>query len=122
MKTKFIYYIEIKKRGKMKEYIDNEQVKNIIKELMQEKNYSYRDLSEKMGTSQQNIHKLLNKNQLKLDDVKNFCDALGYKFKFEICSKDVYSVFDENNEEFIKIVNEFIKIAKEINYEKLLNK
>lgn len=45
-------------------YRDNEQVKDIIKEIMENEKVSYRDLAEKLNTSQQNIYSIINKKQL----------------------------------------------------------
>lgn len=65
-------------------YKDSEQIKDFIKLLMTNEKVTYRELAERIGTSQQNLYKILNKNQLKFDDVKKVCDALGYKFFFNI--------------------------------------
>lgn len=65
-------------------YNDNEQIKDYIKLLMTQEKVTYKELADRVGTSQQNIYKILNKNQLKFDDVKKVCDALGYKFSFNI--------------------------------------
>lgn len=79
-------------------YKDSEQVKDFIKLLMTTEKVTYRELADRVGTSQQNLYKILNKNQLKFDDVKKVCDALGYKFSFNITN-------ESNNEEKDTFVN-----------------
>ena len=76
-------------------YRDNEQVKDIIKEIMENEKVSYRDLAEKLNTSQQNIYSIINKKQLKLDDLLMVCNALGYTFDIKI-SKDNKNITKED--------------------------
>lgn len=68
----------------MFEYIDNDQIRNYLLELMKNENMTYKQLGEKLNTSPQNAHKMICKNQLKLDDVSKICSALGYNFYFDI--------------------------------------
>lgn len=103
-------------------YESNEQVKEIIKNIMKDENVSYRDLAHKLGTSQQNIHSAMNKKQLKLDDVSNFCEALGYTFEIKIVKNGKSVTNDEDlvdtyiNDEVLKLLGELMKIAKETGY------
>lgn len=69
-------------------YKDNEQLKEYIRIIMKHENVTYKELGEKIGTSQQNVYKMLNKNQLKFDDVLKVCNALGYKFSINIVKED----------------------------------
>lgn len=69
-------------------YRDNEQLKEYIRLIMKHENVTYKELGEKIGTSQQNVYKMLNKNQLKFDDVLKVCDALGYKFSINIVKEN----------------------------------
>jgi len=96
-------------------YKNNEQVKDVIKKLMADENVSYRDLAEKIGTSQQNIYSILNKKQLKLDDVNLVCKALGYTFDIRVVKEDGVEdeSFDLINEEVLRLLGQLIKIAKE---------
>ena len=55
---------------------------------MRHEDITYKELGEKIGTSQQNIYKMLNKNQLKFDDVLKVCNALGYKFSINIVKEN----------------------------------
>lgn len=69
-------------------YRDNEQLKEYIRLIMKHEGVTYKELGEKIGTSQQNVYKMLNKNQLKFDDVLKVCDALGYKFSINIVKEN----------------------------------
>lgn len=69
-------------------YKDNEQLKEYIRIIMKHENVTYKELGEKIGTSQQNVYKMLNKNQLKFDDVLKVCNALGYKFSINIVKEN----------------------------------
>lgn len=69
-------------------YRDNEQLKEYIRLIMKHENVTYKELGKKVGTSQQNAYKMLNKNQLKFDDVLKVCDALGYKFSINIVKEN----------------------------------
>lgn len=69
-------------------YKDNEQLKEYIRLIMKHENVTYRELGEKIGTSQQNVYKMLTKNQLKFDDVLKVCNALGYKFSINIIKEN----------------------------------
>lgn len=105
-------------------YENNEQVKNIIKNIMKKEDVTYDDIAAKTdGGSRQNAYKTLNKNQLKLDDVKKFCDALGYKFEINIVKEteelkyDLYNLYV--NDQFMKLILEMIKLAKDVDYEQI---
>jgi len=108
-------------------YESNEQIKEQIRKLMVEKGETYRSLAEKLNTSQQNIFKILNKNQLKLDDVLMVCNALGIQFCINFYSPndeiDVYEELEfykdsyEKNIEIIKRYSEAIE-----KYNEILNK
>lgn len=69
-------------------YKDNEQLKEYIRLIMRHENITYKELGEKIGTSQQNVYKMLNKNQLKFDDVLKVCNALEYKFSINIVKEN----------------------------------
>lgn len=69
-------------------YKDNEQLKEYIRLIMRYEDITYKELGEKIGTSQQNVYKMLNKNQLKFDDVLKVCNALGYKFSINIVKEN----------------------------------
>ena len=70
------------------QYRDNEQLKEYIRLIMKHENITYKELGEKIGTSQQNVYKMLNKNQLKFDDVLKVCNALEYKFSINITKEN----------------------------------
>lgn len=76
-------------------YKDNEQLKEYIRLIMRHENITYKELGEKIGTSQQNVYKMLNKNQLKFDDVLKFCNALEYKFSINIVKENGEGVESE---------------------------
>lgn len=77
-------------------YENNEQVKELIKKLMAEKQMNYEKIAEKLGTSRQNLYKILNKNQLKLDDIKKICQALDQNFYIQIFPSDQkYDIYRE---------------------------
>lgn len=69
-------------------YTDNEQLKEYIRVIMKHEGVTYKELGERIGTSQQNVYKMLNKNQLKFDDVLKVCEALGYKFSINIVKEN----------------------------------
>lgn len=69
-------------------YKDNEQLKEYIRIIMKHEDVTYKELGERIGTSQQNAYKMLNKNQLKFDDVLKVCNALGYKFSINIVKEN----------------------------------
>lgn len=103
-------------------YENNEQVKEKIKELMAEQGETYRSLAEKLNTSQQNIYKILNKNQLKLDDVLMVCNALGVQFCINFYSPndeiDVYEeleFYKEGYERIKEVAERYDKIVKKYN-------
>lgn len=58
-------------------YDNNDQVKESLKLLMNENGISYKELADKLGTSQQNVYKMFKKQQLKLDDVAKICSVLN---------------------------------------------
>jgi DNA-binding Xre family transcriptional regulator len=76
-------------------YKDNEQLKEYIRLIMRHENITYKELGEKIGTSQQNVYKMLNKNQLKFDDVLKVCNALEYKFSINIVKENGEGVESE---------------------------
>ncbi|WP_024347390.1 helix-turn-helix domain-containing protein [Lacrimispora indolis] len=101
-------------------YEDNEQVKELIKSLMAEKNISYRSLANKLDTSQQNIYKILNKKQLKLDDVLMVCKALDMSFYINFVSpNDEIDVYEE-----LELLKTAYKEAKKLieKYERVMKK
>lgn len=109
-------------------YESNEQVKEIIKKIMKDEKVSYRDLADKMNTSQQNVHSIMNKKQLKFDDVSNFCEVLGYTFDIKII-KDGKNVTKEEelvdtyiNDEVLKLLAELMKIAKETDIDSVVKR
>lgn len=111
------------------QYRDNEQLKEYIRVIMRRENVTYKELGEKIGTSQQNVYKMLNKNQLKFDDVLKVCNALEYKFSINIVKengedteKDPYiqalSAMDglaDMRMEIAKIKKDYEQMLKEIN-------
>lgn len=87
-------------------YKNNEQIKEFIRMIMAKEKVTYKELAEKTGTSQQNIYKTLNKNQLKFDDVSKVCCALGYKFSFNIVKEH-----DNNdNDPFLGVLSAMDKL------------
>lgn len=100
-------------------YINNEQVKELIKKIMEKEKVTYRDLADKLGTSQQNMYSIINKKQLKFDDVLMVCNALGYTFEIEI-SKGNESItgeddkgYDYINDEVLFLLGKLMKKARE---------
>lgn len=104
-------------------YENSEQIKECIKRIMADEKVSYNELAMRMGGTKQNAYKLLNKMQLKLDDVKIIAEALGYKVEINIIKEneqaetDLYDIYI--NEEFMKLFAELIKLAKDVDYQKI---
>ena len=100
-------------------YENNEQVKNIIKEIMKREKVTYRDLAEKLETSQQNIYSIVNKKQLKLDDILMVCNALGYAFEIKITKENTTITSEDEltyiyiNDEVLMLLGKLMKIAKD---------
>lgn len=106
-------------------YENNEQVKRIIKNIMDENNITYDKIAVLLDSTKQNIHKILNKNQLKLDDVKRFCDVLGYRFEIDIVKGDRIETDLYNhyiNDDFMELMIKLIQLAKDVDCDALIEK
>lgn len=104
-------------------YENNEQVKRIIKNIMDENNITYDKIADLLNTTKQNVYKILNKNQLKLDDVKKFCNVLGYRFEISIVKGDRIETDLYNhyiNDEFIDLMIKLIQLAKDVDPDALI--
>lgn len=103
-------------------YESNEQIRQVIKDMMKKENVTYDDLAVRFHSSRQNAYKLLNKNQLKLDDIKKFCEILGYTFEINITkgNKDLYDFYI--NDEFMDLIAKIITVAKDVDYDKIRKK
>lgn len=106
-------------------YENNEQVKRIIKNIMNENNITYDKIAALLDSTKQNVYKILNKNQLKLDDVKKFCDVLGYRFEIGIVKgdrieTDLYNQYI--NDEFIELMIKLIQLARDVDCDALIER
>ena len=109
-------------------YKNNEEVKEIIKKIMEREKVTYKDLAKRLDTSQQNIYSIINKKQLKLDDILMVCNALGYTFDIKI-SKNNISITPEDdlsdvyiNDEVLMLLGKLMKIAKETDIDSVINR
>lgn len=109
-------------------YENNEQVKDIIKEIMEREKVTYRDLANKINTSQQNIYSIINKKQLKLDDILMVCNALGYTFEIKI-TKEKFSITPEDdlrdvyiNDEVLRLLGKLMEIARQTDIDSVTNR
>lgn len=93
-------------------YDNNEQVKESLKLLMDENGVSYKDLADKLGTSQQNVYKMFKKQQLKLDDVEKICSVLNYKFHMEFFPAEQKSDIFEEYRKSLQIQESLYKIIE----------
>ena len=53
-----------------------------IKKILIDKDMSVTDLAEKLQTSRQNLNNKLKRKDMKVSDLNNILDALGYEMKF----------------------------------------
>lgn len=109
------------------QYRDNEQLKEYIRVIMKHENITYKELGEKIGTSQQNVYKMLNKNQLKFDDILKVCNALGYKFSVNIVKENGDGVEKEPYIQALSAMDGLSDVRMEIakikeSYEQILGK
>lgn len=109
-------------------YQNNEEIKEIIKEMMEKEKVSYKDLATKLNTSQQNIYSIINKKQLKLDDILMVCNALGYTFDIKISKNDVNITPEDDlsdiyiNDEVLMLLGKLMKIAKETDIDRVIKR
>lgn len=109
------------------QYRDNEQLKEYIRVIMKHENITYKELGEKIGTSQQNVYKMLNKNQLKFDDILKVCNALGYKFSVNIVKENGDGAEKEPYIQALSVMDGLSDVRMEIakikeSYEQILEK
>lgn len=97
------------RRKILEKYRDNNNVRKYLLLIMENENITYKKLGERIDTSPQNVHKMLHKDQLKLDDVSKICSALGYSFYFDICKDNKNSEDHEDKNGLSKIQIENIK-------------
>lgn len=60
---------------------------NEIRKLMIDENQTVTGLAKKLNTSQQNLDAKLKRNNLKISDLENILDALGYDLKIEFIKR-----------------------------------
>lgn len=60
---------------------------NEIRKLMIDENQTVTALAKKLNTSQQNLDAKLKRNNLKISDLENILDALGYDLKIEFIKR-----------------------------------
>lgn len=108
-------------------YDNNDQIRQIIKDIMKEKDVTYDDIAKNNNMSRQNAYSLLSKNKLKIDDVKLFCDSLGYEFHFDIIPKgsesnlgDMYDL--KVNNRLVELIFELLTLAKDVDLKKVISK
>ena len=53
-----------------------------IKEILKEKKMSSSELARRLGTSRQNLGNKLRRNNLKVSDLTDILDTVGYEIKF----------------------------------------
>ena len=66
----------------------NEQLIKRIKILFMEEDTSAKKVAEKIGTSQQNISKKLNKKSMDFDTLHEILDAMGYDLEFNFKKRE----------------------------------
>lgn len=67
---------------------DGIKIQKNLKKIRQEEDVTYAELAKMTGTSQQNMHRLLNGDSFKLDFIAEVCEALGYELSLNILKKD----------------------------------
>lgn len=92
------------------DYSNDKEIRDMIIDIMKTKNMSYRDLALKMGTTKQNLYKKFNYTSLKLDELAEVCDALGYKLSIEITKNKIE---DNSNSQTLDKISDIMKKLNE---------
>lgn len=107
-------------------YENNTQIIDIFREIMRTDKITYDEIADRMGCTKQNAYKIINKNQIKLDDVKRLCNILGCKFEIGISkldkelSPEVFELYV--NDQFMESVAKLINIAKDVDFDDIYRK
>lgn len=79
-------------------YINNEDIKNYLKNVLDNENTNFTELSKKLNISRQQLYNKFNKVNLSFNDIKEICDILDYELNINLVKKD-------NNKQLIKVEN-----------------
>ena len=66
----------------------NEQLKTEIKVIMLRENTNGTQVAHKIGISQQNYHRMINKVTFEFTDVERILDAMGYEMRIDFVKKE----------------------------------
>lgn len=71
-------------------YKDTQELLKTIKAIMAYDGVSFKELAEKLNTKQQNMSSFFrkDKNNVKLNSVRDICDALGYDIELNFIPKN----------------------------------
>ena len=65
-------------------YKNNQQLKEIYKEAVKEKNYTLKEISEKLAIAPQQLNNKFNNKRFSFDDFNDLCNIIGKKIQIEL--------------------------------------
>lgn len=79
-----VWYTIIKKQGGIFMLTATEKLKVILKRM----DMTVKDFADLLGTSRQNLHSKLSKDNLSEDDLRKYCEVLGIQFEITFVLKN----------------------------------
>lgn len=68
-------------------YKDNKQVKEIFKQQAKEKNYTMKEIAEKLNMAPQQLNNKFNNKRLSLTELKKLCNLIDKDIQIEFIDK-----------------------------------
>lgn len=105
-------------------YRENKQIKTLLRRVIKENDYTYKEVARLLDTKEQYLRATLNKKNINCDDIKKILDVLDYELVIEFKHKDALervankaskTTLDINNTDIIDA------LLKEVNNDEATN-